>query len=88
MFGETEATVFCSSYEEDSFLEGYIRLNNTVGLTDNAHPNLEIHTLVIPKTKIIYYVIGDDKEEDDTDDTDGTEEIKNERKKKKRRKKH
>lgn len=63
--GSSDAAVRCGSYEEDSLLDGFIKLNNVTGLNDTAHKDMNITSIIIKKTSITYYVIGEEIVNDD-----------------------
>ena len=74
MFGDSQATIRCSSYEEDELLDGYLRLNEVTGLNDNSHPDLNIRNIVIKRDKIVYYVIAEENIDDDSFEESSEEE--------------
>jgi len=55
---EATVTIRAQRVVTSSVLDDHIRLLGVAGLNDNDHPDIEIHTLDIPKTEIAYMAEG------------------------------
>tara|TARA_Y100000004_G_C8825618_1_gene373882 strand:- start:356 stop:661 length:306 start_codon:yes stop_codon:yes gene_type:complete len=63
MYEDKQVPIACETVEDDPLLSGHYLLKGVRGLTDNAYPKIEIHSLSTAKENVNYYVMGDEKEE-------------------------
>ena len=62
MYEGKQVPIACKTIEDDPLLSEHYLLKGVRDLTDNAYPDIQIHSLSTAKENVNYYVMGEEVE--------------------------
>jgi hypothetical protein len=68
-FGESLLPILCSSIENNDFKDNTVTLKNVIDLKFNVYPDIQIEHIIVPKSMISYFLIGNKTEHLDNEES-------------------